>query len=96
METYQYDFKIRKNAAWALAVFVPLALYLLGVINFIAIISFAGAVSIGLEAILIALIFKKAKQINNRTPEYSLRVPNFVLTFLVILFALGVVYAFVY
>lgn len=54
-----YDLKISQKKAFFVGSFLPLFLYFLGIKNFIKVISFLGSVGLGLEAILILLIYKK-------------------------------------
>ena len=60
-ETLWWDYKFKKNLAWALAVFVPYLLYLAGLKNLIDVISFAGAVAGGTSAIILILIYRKLR-----------------------------------
>lgn len=54
-----YDLNFSKQAAWVITAFVPLVLYLAGLNNFLAVISFVGAVILGIEGIIILLIYQK-------------------------------------
>ena len=93
IETFRLDFKFGKAASWALAVFVPFLLFLFGVRNFIEVISLAGSVAIGIEGMLLVMMYKKAKSSGDRQPEYSLSLPPWVLNGISVLFAIGAVYA---
>jgi len=54
-----YDFKINKRLAWLFATFVPAGLYALGFNNFISISSLVGGVFLGIDGLLIVLMFQK-------------------------------------
>lgn len=56
-----YDLKINKTLAWFLACFVPLFLYFAGVNNFVRIIGFIGAFVMGIEGIMVLLMYKKLR-----------------------------------
>ncbi|OGZ39784.1 MAG: hypothetical protein A3I20_00800, partial [Candidatus Portnoybacteria bacterium RIFCSPLOWO2_02_FULL_40_15] len=56
-KVFWYDLKVKKNLAWLLACFVPLALFFSGLKSFIAVISLTGGVMLGLDAIIIILIY---------------------------------------
>lgn len=56
-----YDLKINKNLAWAITCFVPLFLFLIGLKSFISVISVVGGVMLGIDGILILLMYKKIK-----------------------------------
>lgn len=90
--TFHFDFRLNKNFAWLLTCFIPFALYLLGMKDFIGIISFTGAVALGAEAIFIILVYLKAKTKGDVKPAYQLNLPNFLVYSLILLFVLGVVY----
>lgn len=80
-----YDFKVPKNISWFITCFVPLFLFLLGFKNFIKIIGLLGAISLGIEGIIIIFLYykflkrKNAKKIN---PFYY---------FLISIFCIGIV-----
>ena len=57
--TYMYDFKVKKNTAWALTCLIPIILVLLGTHNFITIIVFLGALIGATEGIAIVLMYYK-------------------------------------
>ena len=66
-ETLSWDYNVDKNLAWAIAVFVPYILYIMGLKNLIGVISFAGGVAGGLSAIILILIFVKLKKEKEKT-----------------------------
>lgn len=59
-----YDLKIEKNLAWFLTCFVPLGLFFIGIKKFISVISFIGAILLGIDGILILLMYQKIKKKN--------------------------------
>ncbi|MDD5589681.1 MAG: aromatic amino acid transport family protein [Candidatus Portnoybacteria bacterium] len=93
-QIFHCDYKIKKKLAWFLACFVPLAGFIFGLNNFIAVIGFIGAIAGGLEGILLILIYLKAKRTGR--PAYSLRLPAFVPWLMMATFALGIIYHFIY
>jgi amino acid permease len=58
-QTYTYDFNVPKKKAWALTCFVPLALLLMGVSNFIVVIEIMGAMIGAFEGTAIILMYNK-------------------------------------
>ncbi|MGB9743367.1 MAG: aromatic amino acid transport family protein [Minisyncoccales bacterium] len=58
-KVFCYDLKIGKNLAWAITCFVPLILFLIGIKQFIPVIAFVGAVMLGIDGILILLMYQK-------------------------------------
>lgn len=89
-----YDYKIPRWISAFIACGTPLFLFLIGFRSFIETIGFVGTIVGVIEGVAIVLIFKKAKQIGNRNPEYSLKVPSFLLYFLMLIFILGAVSQF--
>jgi len=57
-KSLQYDFNVSGFFSWTVTAFAPLFFYFLGAREFIKIIGFAGTVTIGLEALLIILIYR--------------------------------------
>lgn len=92
-ETFRLDFGFKGFNAWALTVFLPFILFLFGVRNFIEVISLAGSVAIGIGGIILILVYKKVKLKGERTPEYSLVLPGWLLNGIMVLFAFGALYA---
>jgi tyrosine-specific transport protein len=83
-KVFWYDLKIEKNISFAITCFVPLILFLLGIKQFIPVISFVGAIMLGIDGILILLMYHKIK------PRQILVYPLFL-----ILFG-GIIYEIIY
>lgn len=92
--TFIYDLKISKNLAFLIACGLPLILFLIGFRSFIGTIGFVGTALGVIEGIIIVLIFKKAKTMSDRQPEYSLKIPSVLLYFLMAIFILGAISQF--
>jgi len=56
-----YDLKISKTKAWLITAGLPLVLLFCGLNNFLAIISFIGGVTLGIEGIVILLMYQKIR-----------------------------------
>lgn len=83
-KVFWYDLKIPKNSSFIITCFIPLILFLLGMKNFIFVISFIGGVMLGIDGILILLMYKKIK------PK------NFLVYPLILIFLGGIVYEVIY
>lgn len=81
-KVFHYDLKIGRVLSWFSACFIPLALFFLGLRDFIAIISFLGGVMLAIDGVLILLMYRKIK-------TGALR--NFVF-FLILILILGIIY----
>jgi tyrosine-specific transport protein len=99
-DMYAFDFKIKKTWAWFLACFVPFIIALIiiafKIADFIKVIGVTGAITGGLTGILIILMARKAKKLGNRNPEYKIPFNWVIAIILILLFALGILYQFVF
>ncbi|MEK7173220.1 MAG: aromatic amino acid transport family protein [Patescibacteria group bacterium] len=73
-----FDYQQPRYRAFGLACVSPLLLFLLGLRNFIVVISFLGAIIGLIEGVALILIYLKARKHGDRTPEYALKIPKFV------------------
>jgi len=60
-KVFWYDLKLPKNLAWLITCFLPLTLFLIGFKSFIPVIAFVGGVMLGIDGILILLMYRKIK-----------------------------------
>lgn len=58
-KVFVYDLKVNEKVSWVLVCLTPLILFLLGLNSFIPIISFVGGVLLGIDGILILIIYQK-------------------------------------
>lgn len=91
-----YDLKIPSNIAWLIVCFGPLALYLAGLKDFIKIIGFVGGVMLGIEGIIIILIYLKAKMKGELQPTWQIFLPKLLIYPLCIFLILGIIYEVFY
>ena len=59
---FWYDFNVPKNIAWFITCFVPLGLFLIGFKEFIDIIGLVGALTIGIDGMIIIFLYRKFLQ----------------------------------
>ena len=93
-ETFWYDYGLSEKNSWILTCIIPYLFFLLGVRNFIEVISFAGTLTGGISGILIILIFYKAK--GHGKPAYQIKVPAIVSALMILIYLIGIVYQIVY
>ncbi len=91
-ESLHQDFKFSDRWSWIFVALVPYLLFLSGVRNFIDVIGVVGGVAVSIDTILLIFVYVQARRKGSRLPEYSFRVPNFVLYLLIAVFAAGAVY----
>jgi tyrosine-specific transport protein len=92
--TLIFDLRASNKLATFLACVFPIFLFLIGFQNFIGTVGFVGTVVGVIEGIIIVLMFKKAKALGDREPEYSLKIPSVLLYFLIAVLLLGAVSQF--
>ena len=83
-KSFLYDLKIERKIAWAITCFVPLILFLIGINDFIPIISVIGGVMIGIDGILILLMYHKLNR------------KNLLVYPLILIFIFGIIYEIIY
>jgi len=88
---FWYDLKFSHFNAWVIAAFIPLLLYFIGLKDFIGIISFTGAVTMGIDMTLVYSIYLKARELGQRIPDYKINLAKPVVYVLIALFLFGVV-----
>jgi len=89
--TLIYDYNFPKILASSFAIGFPLFLFLIGFREFITVIGFVGTILGMIEGIVILLIFQKVKKLGDREPEYSLKVPQFLIYILGTIFIFGAI-----
>jgi len=94
-EVWFRDFKVPEFLSFLLACFPSLILFLAGAKSFIPVLGITGAVSGGLNGILILNIFRKVKRIGIKEPAYSLNLPRILLVILFLIFLLGALSPFI-
>jgi amino acid permease len=80
-----YDLRLDKLTAWSVTVIAPLALYLAGIKDFIAIFSFVGGILLSIDGIIIVMMYQKVR------PERK-----FIAYPLILFFIGGIVYELAY
>ena len=89
-KVFWYDFGLSKNLAWFIACFLPLFLFLIGLREFIEIISLTGAITIGAEGIIIVFLYREFLKRNFQKSA------NPLIYLLPIFFILGIVFEIYY
>ncbi|OGL99225.1 hypothetical protein A2501_03445 [Candidatus Uhrbacteria bacterium RIFOXYC12_FULL_57_11] len=87
----RYDNRLSRVAAWALAIGVPVVLYLAGVRSFIGILGFIGAVFAGVNGILVVFTYERMRATKACREHVCLEVPRVVTAGLVLLYLSGIV-----
>lgn len=93
-EMYDYDFKLKHEHAWLLTVVAPLVFYLLGLRNFIEIISLVGALGFGINGVVYVFAYWRARKKSERKPEYALNrhLAMAMSVYVSVIFVTGLVY----
>lgn len=91
-EVFRWDYGFKKGWSWLLTVLPPFVLFVIGLRTFIDVISLAGSLSVGLMLLILVFVYMAAKSKGDRTPEYNLNIPKWILYFMVVLFTAGIGY----
>lgn len=92
-QMYQYDFQRSRIIAVVLTLGVPYILYLFNLATFIQLLAIAGAVTGGLQGIIIWRMYMKARRLKpDRTPEFRLRIPAVIVYGIQALYLAGIAY----
>lgn len=89
-QIFIYDVRLQEFISWAIATLTPAILYLAGVNNFIVVIGLIGAITAGIDGILVIMMTYSAKKNGSRKPEYSLRMHKVAYVAIIVLFLLGI------
>lgn len=81
-----YDLGLSEKVSWSVVTFVPLAAFLVGIDNYINVISFVGAMLLAIDAIIITIMYQKHKAAKYKIVTYPI----------ILIFILGIVYNLVY
>lgn len=87
-----YDLKVKEKLAFALSMFIPYILYLLGFNNLIQVISFAGSLAGGISAIMLLLMFRKMEKMNKPLALFKHKPSSLLLGVLTSIFIFGIIY----
>jgi len=94
-DDFIFDEHYKKKKSWILSSMLPIFLFILiqmlGILSFTDILAIGGVISGGIASILILIMAKKAKEKNERKPEYAIKINKFVIILLSIIFVLGIV-----
>lgn len=89
-DTFIYDFSMNKHLAWFITLIVPVTLFVLGVRDFISVISFTGAVFTALLACMVILSYESMrKKICKKVKCFT--VPRWISISIAIIFIIGAV-----
>ncbi|MEK6952236.1 MAG: aromatic amino acid transport family protein [Nanoarchaeota archaeon] len=89
----QLDYGISGFVSWGVTCITPFLVFLTGIMGFIKAMWFAGAVSGGVEGILLILTFHAAKKKSERKPEYELKYHKILSWVLITMYFIGAVYS---
>lgn len=90
-KTFWYDYHLSKNTSWFLTCFIPLIIYILGLHNYIKIIGLTGAIALGIQGIIILLIYYKFKKRQKKYSIEKLVKLKFFIGIVVLFLCLGVI-----
>lgn len=87
---FWYDYKLNQHFASLLVLAVPLLLFILGLRDFIKIISLVGVFMGGIEGILIVMLFRAARKKGKKKVSYRILFPGWLPYVIMGVFVLGI------
>lgn len=93
---FSIDFGIKRSLSMFLVFSVPIFAYFFLISDFVLVIALVGSIAGGFEGIVTILIYRRAKKLGDRQPEYNLQLNRIFIFGLILLFTLGIIYQFVY
>ena len=94
-KSFEHDFNFPQIFSGLIVVLSPLFLYFMGFQNFLKLVGLAGGVFVGLESIFVVLMWRKASKLE--TPDKILnKIHPSIIYFLLLVFAIGIIYALLY
>ncbi|MBN2112402.1 amino acid permease [Candidatus Woesearchaeota archaeon] len=94
-EMYHYDYHINEKISWLLTIIPPFVLFLALKKSFVGVIGLTGGIAMGLEGALIVLMYRKAKKLGARKPEYEMIKCSAIEYCLMLIFAAGIIYTMI-
>lgn len=94
-KSFQYDFNFSRFRSWLLVIIPPYLLFLLGLRNFISVLSLVGGLALSIEGIFLLFLYMKARKYGDRIPEYSINIPRGIIYLLIVVFAAAAVYTLI-
>jgi len=91
---FHFDYGIKRKTAVILTLSVPLVITLLQITTFLKTLAIVGAIGGGLEGTLIVLMYRRAKKLGERKPEYQIKLPLVFDILLVAMFVAGAAFQF--
>lgn len=90
--TLNKDFKLPHLFSWIIVWALPLFFYLLGLDNFIDLISLIGIVFGAINSFIILILLKKARKYGKRKPEFTIKLPITVNYLIVIMYLIAMIF----
>ncbi|MFO7710420.1 MAG: aromatic amino acid transport family protein, partial [Candidatus Woesearchaeota archaeon] len=91
-EMYMEDHDMRNTKAWGLVMIVPVAIAFSGITSFISALDISGALATGAIYLLAILMHKKAKEMGDYTPQFSVPYNPVLMSIFMLIFASGMIY----
>ena len=91
-DIFRLDYGIPRRWALLLAGVPPILLYILGLRSFITVISLIGTLAIGIESVVLIVLYRRSQKEGTRDPEYQVHIPFALQIALAMVFVGGVIY----
>lgn len=89
---YMFDYKLNRGWALLLTLAFPIAFFFLDITGFIGTISFVGSITGGLTGIIYVLMYRRARLVGRRQPEFQIKFPVWVQGVVLFVYVLAIAY----
>ncbi|MFP4424612.1 MAG: aromatic amino acid transport family protein [Candidatus Woesearchaeota archaeon] len=91
-EMYMEDHDMQNTKAWGLVMIVPLVIAFSGITSFISALDISGALATGAIYLLVIFMHKKAKEMGDNTPQFSVPYHPLLMGVFMLIFVSGIIY----
>lgn len=99
-DIYKFDLNYSKLKSWFLACFVPFLMffivYFFDLAGFVEIIGFTGAIFGTIDGVMILLMVRRARKLGRRKPEYTIKLPTWIIWILMAFLIGGLLLEFLF
>ncbi|MGM5485017.1 MAG: aromatic amino acid transport family protein [Nanobdellota archaeon] len=93
---FHLDFGLSNKISWLATIIPPIAVVLLGLTSFISTLGYVGAVTGGLQAVLVVVMHNRSRRLGERDPEFTVTGSRVIAALLIVFFLAGMVFGTMY
>lgn len=90
-EVFEHDLRLGRTMGLVLMVAVPLAIYFANIAGFVRVVGLTGALLVGVQGIIVFMMYLQVKRLRERRPECSFKFPKTLVYLIIVIFLIGVI-----